>query len=119
MTDQLLEPSLPKYTHFSFALVLEEPEPDRGQAAVVSGSVLMGSALDCIKAAAQEWLLTEAGIEALAECDGIFTMLDLEDWYYPPIEDLLFKHGIIDLQIDVENVYSEHLFLDQDLNSRT
>jgi hypothetical protein len=118
MTDQLPASELPKYTHFSFALVPEQQSPSPGEIAVVSGSVLTGSAIDCIKAAVREWLLTEAGIEALEECDGSFTILDLNEWYYPPIEDLLFKHGIIDLQIDIENVYSEHLFLDQDLNSQ-
>jgi hypothetical protein len=117
MTDQTPKTELPKYTHFSFALVPEQLDPAPLELAVISGSVLAGSAIDCIKAAVQEWLLTEAGIAALAECDGIFTILDLNEWYYPPIEDLLFKHGIIDLQIDIENVYSEHLFLDQDLNS--
>jgi hypothetical protein len=119
MTDQLPKTEMPKYNHFSFALVPEQLNPPPSEIAVVSGSVLTGSAIDCIKAAVQEWLLTEAGIAALDECDGIFTILDLDDWYYPQIEDLLFKHGIIDLQIDIENVCSEHLFLDQDLNSKT
>jgi hypothetical protein len=105
------------YKHFSFALVCERFDSEgECEVAILSGSVLAGDALEHIKSAVQEWLLTDSGVEAIEECNGKFTMLDLAEYYYPPIEDMLNARGVIDFQIDIEPVYSGALFLDQDLS---
>lgn len=103
----------PKYLYFSFAVTDPEVSPTdpQAQVAIVRGSFLVPgpAAVDRIKAALSEWFLTPDGIDALEATDNCFTLVDLAEYYYGPIEDLLFKHGVIDLQIDLD-------FIARDIN---
>ncbi len=110
-TDTLPDAPKPKFVYFSFAVIDPEFESadENQRVVIVSGSVLGATteAISRIKRAVTEWLNTEQGQEVLAEVEGVFTVLELEDFYTEELEEILFGHGIIDLQVDIETVTTE------------
>jgi hypothetical protein len=112
-------PNTPPFLRFCFACKDSDFSDEVMNIAIVTGSFSTSDNRDVmlrVKTAIREWLTTKQGKECLDECGGAFTLHDLAEYFYPPIEELLIKQGLIDFHIELHEIIQGTYLLDEPLN---
>jgi hypothetical protein len=118
-TDSPSPSSPPPFIPFSFVCKDSDFSDEVMNIAIVTGSRSTSdnrSVTLRVETAIRKWLATEQGADCLDECGGAFTLYDLAEYFYPPIEELLIEQGLIDFRIELHEIIQGTYLLDEPLN---